>query len=142
MSSRSGFLDFSLYKRTDELLRPSEMALEKEFKSKENKQLVYKTVVTQVNPRASFRLVTDEMEDVFRTVISKDVHPSIDEMNAMVYQKMSRSLSLYTAHQERYVERAYENSNIPRMLLPRPSMNVERGVDDEARGKFTIEFTR
>lgn len=140
--SRYRFVDFSLYKRTDELLRPSEMALEREFKSKENKQLVYKTVVTQVNPRATFRSVTDEMEDVFRSVISKDTHPSIDEMNSLVYQKLTRSLSLYVAHRERYVERAYENSNIPKMLLPRPSMNVERGMDDEARGKFTIEFTR
>jgi len=82
------------------------------------------------------------MEDVFRSVISKDTHPSIDEMNSLVYQKLTRSLSLYVAHRERYVERAYENSNIPKMLLPRPSMNVERGMDDEARGKFTIEFTR
>lgn len=138
----SRFVDFSLSKRTDELMKPDEKALHEEFHSKENKNLVYKTVLSQVDPRASFRSVMDVMKTVFRSAISGDAHPSIDEMNASVYQKMSRTLSLSESHRERYVKRVFENSNVPKSFLPRPSMALDRDLDDEARGKFSIEFTR
>lgn len=138
----SRFVDFSLSKRTDELMRPSEKALYREFHSNENQQLVYKTVLTQVSPRASFRSVMDEMAVVFRSSISQDSHPSVDDMNASVYRRMSRSISLEKNHQERFVARVFENSNVPKKFLPRPSMALDRDMDDEARGKYSIEFTR
>lgn len=138
----SRFVDFSLSKRTDELMRPSEKALSKQFNSTENQQLVFKTVLTEVNNRASFRSVMDEMGVVFRSSISKDSLPSVDDMNVSVYQRMSRALSMEKRHQERFVSRVFENSNVPTNFLPRPSMALDRDMDDEARGKYSIEFTR
>jgi hypothetical protein len=138
----SRFVDFSLSKRTDELLRPSEKALEKEFTTRENQQLVFKTVLTRVDPNASFRSVIEEMRAVFRSSISSDTLPSVEEMNSSVYRRMARSSLLSKTHQERFVTRVFENGNVPTRFLPRPSMALDRDLDDEARGKFSIEFTR
>ena len=137
----SRFLEFSLSKRTDELLKPAEKSLHKEFNTNENQQLVYKTVITQIDSRASFRSVMDEMGSVFRSAISGDSLPSVEDMNRMVYQRMSNSLRREDLHTKRYVSRTFENSNLPRTFLPRPSMDLD--VDSqESRGKHLIEFNR
>lgn len=138
----SRFVNFSLTKRTDELLRPTEKTLLAEFNSMTNQQLVFKTVQSQINPRVSFREVMDKMRVVFRSSIVNDTLPSVEEMNNTVYQKVSSDVERSRLTQERFVNRVYENSNVPKSFLPRPSMTLERDEDDEARGKYTIEFTR
>ncbi len=122
-----GFADFSLPKRTDELLRPSEKGLEKEFKSRDNQRVVHGTVVTEIDPGASFRSVMEVMDAVFRSAISTDSLPTVDEMNSTVYGRISESLSAERVHRARFVERTFENSNVPRSFLPRPSMSLDDG---------------
>lgn len=138
----SRFVNFSLTKRTDELLRPTEKILLAEFDSPTNQKLVFKTVQSEIDPRASFRGVMDHMRVVFRSSIAHDTLPSVDEMNDAVYRKVSSEIESSRLNQERFVNRVYENSNVPTSFLPRPSMTLERDEDDEARGKYTIEFTR
>lgn len=138
----SRFVNFSLTKRTDELLRPTEKTLLDEFNSTINQQLVFKTIQTNIDPRISFREVMDQMRVVFRSSIVHDRLPSVEEMNENVYKKISADVERSRLAQERFVSRVYENNNVPKSFLPRPSMTLERDEDDEARGKYTIEFTR
>lgn len=138
----SRFVNFSLTKRTDELLRPTEKILLQSFNSTTNQQLVFKTVQTQVDSRASFRGVMDQMRVVSRSSIVHDTLPSVEEMNDEVYRKVSSEVESSRLSQERFANRVFENNNVPKSFLPRPSMTLERDEDDEARGKYTIEFTR
>lgn len=142
----SRFVDFNLTKRTDELMKPSEKALQAEFNSVTNQKLLHKSVLTRIDPRASYRSVMENMATVFRTSISKNSLPTVDEMNGAVMTLMSRSHQSEKEHQERFVQRIYEHKNVPQSFLPRPSMSIDRNETDrfstDPRGKHTIEFTR
>lgn len=138
----SRFVNFSLTKRTDEMLRPTEKVLLESFNSRTNQQLVFKTVKAQIDSGASFRGVMDHMRVVSRISIAHNTLPSVDEMNDEVYRRFSSELERSRLNQERFASRVFDNSNVPRSFLPRPSMTLERDEDDDARGKYTIEFTR
>ena len=138
----SRFVTFSLGKRTDELMRPREKILHKEFNSVVNQQLVFKTVNTIVSSRVSFHEVMDHMEAVFRSALSSDDLPSVEDLNQTVYRRIDMESEQAELHRKRFVNRIYENANVPTTILPRPSMSIDRHEDDESRGKYSIEFTR
>lgn len=138
----SRFASFSLTKRTDELLRPTEKILLESFNSTTNQQLVFKTAQTRIHPGTSFRGVMDQMKIVSRSSIAHDTLPSVEEMNDEVYRRVSSEVESSRLSQERFANRVFENSNVPKSFLPRPSMTLDRDEDDEDRGKYTIEFTR
>lgn len=138
----SRFVHFSLGKRSDELMRPREKKLYEEFNSNTNKKLVYNTVKISISPNVSFHEVIEHMEAVFRSAISSDSLPSAEQLNDTVYIRIGREAEKAEEHRKRFVNRTFNNANVPTTILPRPSMSIDRHEDDEARGKYSIEFTR
>jgi membrane protease subunit (stomatin/prohibitin family) len=86
--------------------------------------------------------ITDTMKIVFRQAISNDNHPSIEEMNNRVIERLINKLESSIERQKTFTKRTFVNGNIPSNMLARPSMSIERQDDDESRGKFTIELQR
>lgn len=133
----SRFFDFSLYKRTDELLRPAEKELSGRFHSTENIQLLYKRATTEVSISVPYSAVTVTMDAVFRSAIQTENLPTVSEMNGAVLGKLSRDLKMTSTRQKRYAERVFQNSNVPTQFLPRPSYSSHDNEEDD-----TIELLR
>lgn len=138
----SRFTQFSLVKRTDEFFRPSEKKLNDEFHSKENTTVVYRLVMSTIGNKTQFIEIVDTMKLVFRQAISTDDHPSIEQMNNLVVEKLVRKNEIHVSRQQAFTNRTFNNSNIPQNMLARPSMSINRNEDDGLRGKFTIELQR
>ena len=138
----SRFVGFSLTKRTDELLRPSEKKLKDAFFQDENVKFIYLTVKSNSTIRLSYDKCLDIMDNVFRLSIVDDNHPSVNEMNIVVFKRIREQSDQIIDQQRVQKERAFTNANIPTNILPRPSMALPRNDDDEARGKYTIEMLR
>ena len=134
----SRFFDFSLYKRTDELLRPAEKELSGRFHSTENIQLLYKRAVSEVGTSVSYSGVTTTMDAVFRRAIQTEDLPEVSEMNGAVLSRLSKDSESMNVNQARYAERVFQNSNVPAQFLPRPSYSSR---DDEEEDD-TIELLR
>lgn len=137
ISNMSRFFDFSLYKRTDELLRPAEKELSGRFHSTENIQLLYKRALVEVNPRTRYADVTNEMDAIFRVAIKTEQLPSVSEMNTSVMQKLYAVTQREATSQKQYADRAFDKSNVPSHFLPRPSYSNDKDDQDE-----TIELLR
>lgn len=138
----SRFFDFSLYRRTDELLRPAEKRLSRDFQSTENIQLVYKRALSEVDSGPTYADVTSAMDEVFRRSIQTEELPSVEEMNGLVLLNLARAAERLSAGQKRYAERTFSNSNIPTRILPRPSYTSLRDGDGEKEGGDIIELLR
>lgn len=138
----SRFFDFSLYRRTDELLRPSEKQLSREFHSSENTQLVYKRALSEVDSGPTYADVTASMDQAFRLSTQKQTLPSVEDMNSLALLNLSRAAERLSAGQKRYAERAFTNSNIPTRILPRPSHTSLKDGDGEEEGGDLIELLR
>jgi len=135
----SRFFDFSLYKRTDVLLRPAEKELSGRFHSTENIQLLYKRATIEVGISVPYSDVTSTMDAVFRRAIQTENLPTVSEMNGAVLGKLSGDFERTSTSQKRYAERVFQNSNVPTQFLPRPSYSPSHennGQDD------TIELLR
>lgn len=128
----SRFFDFSLYKRTDELLRPSEKELSSRFYATENIQLLYKKAVTEVDTSVAYSDVTVKMDTVFRGAIQTEDLPSVSEMNRAVLGKLSKDLERASTSQKRYTERSFQHSNVPTQILPRPSYGSHDNDNDDS----------
>lgn len=137
----SRFSDFSLYKRTDELLRPAEKELSGRFHATENIQLLYKKAVSEIDTTVSYHNVTRTMDTVFRLAIQTEDLPGVSDMNASVLRKLSDFARHNEASQNRYAERTFTKSNVPTNFLPRPSYSSHRGDSDD-REDDTIELLR
>ena len=133
----SRFFDFSLYKRTDELLRPAEKELSGRFHSIENIQLLYKRALSEVDPKIPYADVTTAMDAIFRLSITTEKLPSVSEMNTSVIRKLSATSKRDSTSQKLYSERVFVNSNVPTRFLPRPSYRDDKDDDDQR-----IEFLR
>ena len=138
----SRFTQFSLVKRTDESFRPSEKKLDSEFNSKDNTTVVYRLVMSKIGNQIQYIDIVETMKLVFRQAISSDDHPSIEQMNNLVVEKLVRKSEIHVSRQQAFTKRTFENSNIPQNFLARPSMSIDKNEDDESRGKFTIELQR
>lgn len=128
----SRFSDFSLYKRTDELLRPSEKKLSDLFYSTENVQLLYKRAVTEVGMSVAYSEVTATMDTVFRRAIQTESLPRVSEMNGAVLGNLSKYFERMSTSQKRFTERVFQNSNVPTQLLPRPSYSSPDNDEDNS----------
>lgn len=133
----SRFFYFSLYKRTDELLRPAEKELGGRFHSTENIQLLYKRAVSEVGTSVSYSDVTTTMDAVFRRAIQTEDLPEVSEMNVTVLGRLSKDSERMNMTQARYAERVFQNSNVPAQFLPRPSYSSHDDEEDD-----TIELLR
>lgn len=134
------FFDFSLYKRTDELLRPAEKELSRRFHSTENISLLYKRALSEVDDDIPYSDVTTMMDTVFRHAILTPNLPQVADMNTGVLRKLSHSAEEVVASQQRYAERVYKHSNVPTQFLPRPSYSSH---DDGEDGRdYPIELLR
>ena len=138
----SRFTQFSLVKRTDEAFRPSEKRLRDAFHSNDNNTAVYRLAMAIVGTDTSIIDIKDTMDIIFRYAISNDNHPTIDEMNNLVVERLVNKKEVHMNRQQAFTKRTFANSNIPTHMLARPSMSIERNEDDESRGKFTIELQR
>ena len=129
----SRFSDFSLYRRTEDLLRPAEKELSGVFHSTENITLLYKRSQTEVSSDISYSEVTLAMDHVFRQAINSDKLPRVTDMNTAVLRKLIDAAERMTASQKKYADRIFNKSNIPAQLLPRPSFRVsgDNGRDDD-----------
>lgn len=137
----SRFSDFSLYKRTDELLRPAEKELSGRFHATENIQLLYKKAVSEIDTAVLYHEVTRTMDAVFRLAIQTEDLPSVSDMNTSVLRKLSDFARHNGTSQKRYAERAFTKSNVPTSFLPRPSYG-SHGGDSDDREDDTIELLR
>lgn len=137
----SRFSDFSLYKRTDELLRPAEKELSGRFHATENIQLLYKKAVSEIDASVSYHHVTRTMDSVFRLAIQTEHLPSVSDMNTSVLRKLSHFARHNETSRNRYAERSFTQSNVPTSFLPRPSFSSHRG-DSDGREDDTIELLR
>lgn len=135
----SRFFDFSLYKRTDELLRPAEKELSGRFHSTENIQLLYKRATSEVDAEISYSDVTTTMDIVFRLAIKTENLPQVPAMNTAVLHKLSDVTERTIRSQQLYTERVYKNNNVPTQFLPRPSYSSH---DDKDGKDDTIELLR
>lgn len=138
----SRFSDFSLYKRTDELLRPSEKDLRDRFYSAENIQLIHKKALSDIDKGVSYSHVMTTMDAVFRIAITKTVDSSdVSDMNVGVLRKIYNDIARVNVSQKRYTERVFSNHNLPTNFLPRPSYrSLNDGDGDEDDN--TIELLR
>jgi hypothetical protein len=138
----SRFSDFSLYKRTDELLRPAEKDLSDRFYSTENIQLVYKKALSDIDKGVSYSHVMTTMDAVFRLAITRrEDFPAVSDMNAGVLRKVYNDTARVNVSQKQYTERVFSKNNIPTNFLPRPSYrSLNDGDDDEDDN--TIELLR
>lgn len=138
----SRFSDFSLRKRTDELLRPAEKDLSDRFYSAENTQLLHKKALTDIDEGVSYSHVMTTMDAVFRIAITKtEDFPDVSDMNAGVLRKIRSDTARVNASQKRYTERVFSNNNLPTNFLPRPSYrSLNDGDGDEDDN--TIELLR
>jgi hypothetical protein len=129
--SMSRFFEFSLYKRTDELLRPAEKDLRNRFYSPVNTDLLCKKAVSGVDSGVSYVDVKTIMDVVFRTAINTDNLPEVSDMNNRVLGKIQTDAERLNTGRDRYAERAFVKSNLPTRLLPRPSYgtNGDDAVD-------------
>lgn len=134
----SRFSDFSLYKRTDELLRPAEKQLSARFHSTENIQLLYKKALTEIGSGVSYSDVTTNMDAVFRLAISTEDLPDVSQMNMNVLDKLVSAAERENTNQKRFTERVFTNNNVPARLLPRPSYSSHNDQDDEDDNPRTI----
>lgn len=128
MSSR--FFDFSLYRRTDELLRPAEKELSGRFHSTENIQLVYRRALSEVGHKVPYADVTTTMDAVFRLAIKTEDLPSVSDMNTRVIHKLSAANERENTNQQRYADRAFAKSNVPTRFLARPSYSDNKEEED------------
>lgn len=131
----SRFSDFSLYKRTDELLRPAEKDLSARFHSTENIQLVYKKALTELDSGVSYSDVTTNMDVVFRLATRSEDLPDVHQMNMNVLERLASAAESANANQKRFAQRVFTNSNVPTRFLPRPSYssNTDENDDDDDR---------
>ncbi len=139
----SRFSDFSLYKRTDELLRPAEKDLRDRFYSSENIRLIYKKALSDIIAGVSYSHVMTTMDAVFRLAITKTEElPDVSDMNAGVLRKIQTDTARVNASQKRYTERVFSKNNLPTNFLPRPSYRstIDDGNGDEEDN--TIELLR
>ncbi|CAM9094212.1 unnamed protein product [Ectocarpus sp. 12 AP-2014] len=127
----SRFHDFSLYKRTDELLCPAEKNLSAHFHSTENIQLVYKKALTEVDSGVSYSDVTAKMDAVFRIAISTEDLPGVDQMNNSVLESLASDYRRASENQKRFAERVFTNSNVPSRILPRASYSSNNGDSED-----------
>lgn len=134
----SRFSEFSLYKRTEDLLRPAEKDLSGAFHSTENIQLLFKRARTEVASDISYSDVTVAMDDVFRLAITSDNLPRVTDMNTAVIRKLIGAAERMSSSQKRYTDRVYKNSNVPAQFLPRPSFRFDQnnGKDDDTINLF------
>lgn len=135
----SRFMNFSLVKRTDELMKPSEIQLQQSFMNSDNIRLVHLTSMERVSPTLAFREVVDAMRVVFRISISSSDLPTVDYMNESVLLKLQSEYRRSRDMQRRQKDMAFTNSGIPGSFLPRPSMSLDsrdKTVD------HVIEFRR
>ena len=133
------FFDFSLYKRTDELLRPAEKELSGRFHSTENIGQLHKRALSEVDIDVSYSDVTTMMDAVFRHAINTENLPQVSEMNTDVLRKLSHSTERMATSQQLYAERVFKNSNVPTQFLPRPSYSSH---DNDEDADDTIELLR
>ena len=134
----SRFFDFSLYKRTDELLRPAEKELSGRFHSTENIQLLYKRATSEVGISVPYSDVTSTMDAVFRRAIQTENLPTVSDMNGAVLGKLSGDFERTSTSQKLYAERVFQNSNVPTQFLPRPSYSSSHDNEQDD----TIELLR
>ncbi|CAM9106815.1 unnamed protein product [Ectocarpus sp. 12 AP-2014] len=131
----SSFRDFSLYRRTEERLRPAERELSGAFHSTENVQLVYKRALSEVDSNVPYADVTATMDTVFRGAIMTKSLPEVSEMNNTVLRQLSASTVRANTSQKRYADRVFTNSNVPKTFLPRPlyrSFSDNKDREDDA----------
>lgn len=132
----SRFFGFSLYRRTEELLRPAEKELSGRFHSAENVLLVYKRALSEIDSNVAYADVTTTMDTVFRQAISTDEDlPQVSEMNSSVIRKLSAFTESANSSQKRYADRTFANSNVPKTFLPRPSY---RSAGDDGDGEDDV----
>lgn len=135
----SRFADFSLYKRTEDLLRPAEKDLSGAFHSTENIQLLYKRAQTEVDSDISYSDVTLAMDYVFRLALTSEKLPRVTDMNTSVLRKLIDAAERMTTSQKRYADRTFGNSNVPAQFLPRPSFRVS---EDKGKENNTFNLFR
>ncbi|CAM9132189.1 unnamed protein product, partial [Hapterophycus canaliculatus] len=119
----SRFSEFSLYNRTDELLRPAEKRLSSQFHSTDNIQLVYKRAQSEIDSHIPYSDVMTAMDAVFRLAIRTENRPGVVEMNTDVLRRLSDATERTNTSQHRFAERVFKNSNVPAQFLPTPSFS-------------------
>ncbi|CAM9204822.1 unnamed protein product [Pylaiella littoralis] len=117
----SRFIEYGLHKRTDELLRPAEKCLRGLFYSPTNTDFLYKKTLSDVDPGFSYGDLETIMDEVFLAAIATDDLPDVSDVNERVLDRIRKSAERINIRQVRYIERAFEHSNIPTRFLPRPS---------------------
>lgn len=131
----SRFFDFSLYRRTEERLRPAEKELSGRFHSTENIQLVYKRALSEVDSNVPYADVTATMDTIFRSAIKTEDLPDVSEMNNIVLHKLSAATERANSSQTHYADRIFRDSNVPKTMLPRPSY---RSYGDDRDGEDDV----
>ncbi|CAM9554963.1 unnamed protein product [Ectocarpus sp. 8 AP-2014] len=117
----SRFFDFSLYRRTDERLRPAEKELSGRFHSTENVQLVYKRALSEIDSAVAYADVTRTMDAIFNQAIQTEDLPQVPDMNNIVLCRLAAFTERTDSSQRQFANRTFSNSNVPKALLPRPS---------------------
>lgn len=136
----SRFFDFSLYRRTEERLRPAEQELSNRFHSTENVQLVYKRALSEIDSSVVYADVTTTMDTVFRQAIMTEHLLQVSDMNNSVLRELSSVAERTGSSQKRYAYRTFTNSNVPKTFLPRPSYSSYG--DDKDGEDEVIELLR
>ncbi|CAN0247413.1 unnamed protein product [Ectocarpus sp. 6 AP-2014] len=117
----SRFFDFSLYRRTEERLRPAEKELSGRFHSTENVQLVYKRALSEIDSAVAYPDVTRTMDAIFSESIQTEDLPQVPDMNNAVLCRLAAFTERAISSQREFATRTFSNSNVPTAFLPRPS---------------------
>ncbi|AAK14523.1 unnamed protein product [Ectocarpus sp. 4 AP-2014] len=117
----SRFFDFSLYRRTEERLRPAEKELSGRFHSTENVQLVYKRALSEIDSTVAYADVTSTMDAIFSQAIQTENLPEVSDMNNSVLRSIAAFTERANSSQRQFTNRTFTNSNVPNTFLPRPS---------------------
>ncbi|CAN0448827.1 unnamed protein product, partial [Ectocarpus sp. 12 AP-2014] len=117
----SRFFDFSLYRRTEERLRPAERELSGRFHSTENVQLVYKRALSEIGSSVAYADVTGTMDAIFKQAIQTENLPQVSDMNNGVLRSLAAFTEGANSRQKQFTDRTFSNSNVPKTFLPRPS---------------------
>ena len=137
----SRFFDFSLYRRTEERLRPAEKELSGRFHSTENVALVYKRALSEIDSSVAYADVTGTMDAIFRQAIQTENLPQVSDMNNLVLRRLAAFTERANSSQRQFSDRAFSNSNVPKTFIPRPSYS-SYGDDDGGVNDEPIELLR
>jgi len=113
-----------------ENLSPLEKLLRERFLSKDNKDVVYRMVQSQIDPMVTYGNVTDAMYECFERSLFL-VLDTVKEMNDVFIQKFAQKRKTSLEAMSRSRDRGFVKSNIPSNFLPRPSFNLQENSNDK-----------